>query len=233
MMSEGSSKDCRPLISCSTCLFNAEKIIEEAIESIFAQTYSRWELLLVDDGSSDGSTEIALRYARQYPTRILYLEHAEHRNLGAGTSRDLGIQHAAGEYIAFLDADDIWLPEKLDKQLAIFEVHPQAGMVFGSHNRWFSWTGKLEDITRDEQFPALWDSDIQLDTLVQPPKLFVQYLQDRVGAPLTCGALMRRSVIEDVGGFDQSVSYLNEDGPFFAKIYLKTPVFIETGCGDR
>lgn len=222
-----------PLVSCVTCFLNAEKFVEEAVESVLAQTYDNWELLLVDDGSFDGSTEIALHYAKKYHGKIIYLEHEGHRNLGLSISRNLGIFHSRGSYIAFLDADDIWLPQKLEKQVAILEAQPEAGMVFGLHNRWFSWTGRNEDASRDQEFSAFWDSDIELDTLVWPPKLFTQYLQDKVGTPLTCGVLLRRTVIEEIGDFDQSVSYLNEDGPFFAKLYLKIPIFVESGCWDR
>ena len=223
----------KSLVSCITPFLNEEKFIEEAIESVFAQTHKNWELLLVDDGSTDGSTELALRYARQYPEKVRYLEHEGHQNLGLGVSRNLAIQKAKGDYVAFLDADDIWLPQKLEKQVAILEANPEAGMVFGPHNQWFSWTGNPEDILRDTEAIPLWDSDIQPDTLVKPPKLFTQYLQSRVCTPLTCGVLIKREVIEEIGGFDVDVSYLNEDSPFFAKIYFKVPVFIESECWDR
>jgi glycosyltransferase involved in cell wall biosynthesis len=91
--------------------FNAQKFIEEAVESIVAQTYTHWELFLVDDGSADGSTDIALRYARRYAGRVGYLEHEGHQNQGISASRNLGIANAKGKYIAFLDADDVWLPQ--------------------------------------------------------------------------------------------------------------------------
>lgn len=222
-----------PLVTVIMPFLNAEKFIEESINSVFNQTYHHWQLMLVDDGSSDQSTQIALKYAEQYPNQIYYLEHPNRQNLGLGLSRNLGIRQSIGEYVAFLDADDIWLPEKLEKQLEIFQANPKAGMVFGAHNRWYSWTGKPEDIDQDEIFLPIWGSDIPPDTLIYPPKFFIDYLKDLVGTPLTCGALIKRQVIEEVGFFDREVSFLNEDGPFFARIYLKVPVFMESGCWDR
>src|SRR5918997_1425231 len=117
------------LVSTILPFLNAEKFIEEAIESVFAQTYDDWELLLIDDGSTDGSTRIALQYAERHRGRVRYLEHPEHQNRGVSASRNLGISHARGEYVAFLDADDVWLEHKLEQQVAILSSHPEAGMV--------------------------------------------------------------------------------------------------------
>src|SRR5919199_4729628 len=99
----------KPSISVIIIFLNEEKFIQEAIESVFAQTYDRWELLLVDDGSTDDSTRIALQYAAQFPDKVRYLEHPDHLNRGASASRNLGISHANGDILAFLDSDDVWL----------------------------------------------------------------------------------------------------------------------------
>ncbi|HEX8089705.1 MAG TPA: glycosyltransferase family 2 protein, partial [Blastocatellia bacterium] len=96
------------LVSVIIIFLNAEEFIAEAIESVFDQTYSDWELLLVDDGSTDASAEIALRYAAGYRGRVRYLEHEGHQNRGMSASRNLGIASARGEFVAFLDADDVW-----------------------------------------------------------------------------------------------------------------------------
>ncbi|WP_448571719.1 glycosyltransferase family 2 protein [Trichothermofontia sp.] len=223
----------KPLVSVIIAFLNGQNYISEAIESVIAQTYGNWEIMLVDDGSTDHSMEIALDYSRRYPEKIYYLEHPEHQNLGLGLSRNLGIRQSKGEYIAFLDADDIWLPQKLEKQLSIFQDYPKAGMVFGAHNRWYSWTGNHEDLGKDQEFLPIWGSDIQPNTLVQPPKFFIDYLYNKLGTPLTCSVLIRRQVIDEIGYFDREVSFLNEDGPFFARIYLKVPIFMENACWDR
>ena len=81
----------KPLVTVITIFLNAERFIEEAIESVLAQSYAEWELLLVDDGSTDASTEIALRYAEQYPQKVRYFQHTEHENHGISASQNLGI----------------------------------------------------------------------------------------------------------------------------------------------
>ena len=88
----------KPLVS-GIIIFLAEQFIQSAIENVFAQTYEQWELLLVDDGSTDGSTEIAQRYAAQNPEKVRYLEHDGHENRGMSAARNLGISNAKGEYI--------------------------------------------------------------------------------------------------------------------------------------
>jgi len=130
---------------------NAEAFIQEAIQSIFAQTEDRWELLLVDDGSTDRSTVMAQEFAQRHPDKVRYVEHERHQNLGMSASRNLGIANARGNYIAFLDADDVWLPNKLHEQVAALEAHPEAGMVYGPTQYWHSWTNKREDREKDFQ----------------------------------------------------------------------------------
>src|SRR3954449_4406587 len=107
----------RPVVSVIIIFLNAEQFLREAVESVFGQLYDKWELLLVDDGSTDGSTQLARRYAAHPSGKVRYLEHAGHQNRGMSAARNLGIRHAGGEYIGFLDADDVWLPQKLQEQV--------------------------------------------------------------------------------------------------------------------
>ena len=218
-----------PLVSGIMIFLNAEKYIEEAIASVFAQTYENWELLLVDDGSTDGSTAIAKQYATQHPDRIRYLEHEGHQNRGMSATRNLGIRHAKGDYIAFLDADDVWLPEKLTRQVAMLEAQPEVGVVFGPTQYWYSWTGKPEHANRDSLRPM----GAQPNTLYQPPTLLTAALQDQVKTPATCSVLIRRHVFEQVGGFETSFRGMYEDQAFFSKVYLQFPVFFTPECLDR
>src|SRR5713226_6137053 len=134
----------KPLVSAIIIFLNEEKFLREAIESVFAQTYDNWELLIVDDGSTDASTKNALQYAEQYPTKVRYLEHEAHQNRGMSASRNLGIRHAKGEYIGFLDADDVWLPHKLQRQVVLLESYPSADMIYGASQYWYSSTGNPE-----------------------------------------------------------------------------------------
>src|SRR2546426_7313542 len=139
----------KPLVSVIVIFLNEEKFLQEAIESVLDQTYDHWELLLVDDGSTDASTDIAQQYVAQEAGRVRYLEHEGHQNRGPSASRNVGIRKAKGEFVAFLDADDAWLPLKLERQIAIMSSHPEAAMVYGAIQLWHSWTGKPEDLQRD------------------------------------------------------------------------------------
>ena len=91
----------KPLVSVITIFFNAQKFIEEAIQSVLAQTYPSWELLLVDDGSTDASTEIARGFAEQHLDKVRFLEHDSHKNRGMSASRNLGIRNAVGRIYRF------------------------------------------------------------------------------------------------------------------------------------
>ena len=219
----------KPLVSVIIIFWNAEEFIQEAIESVFDQTYDQLELLLVDDGSTDASTEIALRYAEQHPLKVRYLEHAGHQNRGMSASRNLGIRHAKGEYIAFLDADDVYLPQKLKEQVPLLQSHPEAAMLFGRTQMWFSWTGQPEDIERD----YLTEFDFLPNTLVEPPTLLTQFVQNERYLPCTGSVLLRRDIIERVGGFEEEFRDAYEDMVFYAKVYLKEPVFVAGECWDR
>ena len=222
----------KPLVSAIIIFLNEEKFLREAIESVFAQTYDNWELLLVDDGSNDASTNTALQYAEQYPMKVCYLEHEAHQNRGMSASRNLGIRHAKGEYIAFLDADDVWLPHKLAQQVAIMYAQPEAAMVYGASQYWHSWTGEPEDCQRD-YVPRL---GIGPDTLIMPPTLLTLSLKSAARTPCPSDFLVRRGIVEDVGGFEErfcNVYQLYEDQAFLAKVFLKAPVFVAHECWDR
>lgn len=188
-----------PLVSVVIIFLNAEKFIEEAIKSAFAQTYDHWELLLVDDGPTDESTDIALCYTERYPGKVCYLEHGGHRNRGASASRNLGIRYAQGEYIAFLDADDVWLPEILERLVSIQESNPTAVMVYAPDQFWYSWTGNAEDSQRD----FVQELGVKPNTLFKPPTLLkLCYPIGESISPSTCNLMVRHKVIERVGGFE-------------------------------
>ena len=124
-----------PRVTAIIIFFNEAKYLEEAIQSVIAQTFTDWELLLCDDGSTDASTEIAKKFAEQ-DTRIHYLEHNGHANKGMSATRNLGLSQARGSEIAFLDGDDVWTPDKLEKQTQILDQHPESAMTFGPLLEW-------------------------------------------------------------------------------------------------
>jgi glycosyltransferase involved in cell wall biosynthesis/SAM-dependent methyltransferase len=216
-----------PLVSVIIIFLDEERFVQEAIESVFAQTYGHWELLLVDDGSRDASTQIARRWAEENPGQVHYLEHEGHRNRGMSASRNLGLQHARGGYIAFLDADDIWLPAKLERQLAIMQSEPAAAMVCGPVQWWYSWTGNADDAQRDFVVAP----SCPTSTLVRPPQLLIHLLQHETVT--TTSGLLRREAIESAGGFEEVFRGLYEDQAFCAKLCLKAPVFVARECWYR
>ena len=104
----------QPLVSIITPAYNADAYIEEMICSVLSQTYTNWELIIVDDASTDETKTIISKYL-QCDTRIRYVRN--NKNNGPAKSRNKGIDASFGEYIAFLDSDDSWLPKKLEKQI--------------------------------------------------------------------------------------------------------------------
>lgn len=214
-----------PLVSNIIIFYNAEAYFQEAIESVLSQSYENWELLLVDDGSTDGSTTLAKTYAQKYPEKIYYYQHDNHQNRGMSTSRNLGIEQAKGEYIAFLDADDVWLPHKLSQQVAILECHPDAAMVYGSMLFWFSWS---DSNTALEDYQMI--LGVSPNTLVQPPQLVIPLIQDKIQVPCPSDVMVRRTVFEQVGQFEDRFRGYAEDRAFYIKIFLSQSVFVAGNC---
>ena len=217
----------QPLVSVIMIFLNEARFIQEAVMSVFAQTYDAWELLLVDDGSSDGSTQIAQQFAQRYPEKVHYLEHPGLQNRGMSASRNLGIKLSRGKYLSFLDADDLWLPDKLSQQVAISESLPEAAFVCSRAEWWYSWTGDPADASRDfrQRF------DVPLDTLIPPPLLLQLFLQDQWAS--LCDILIPRQMVERVGGYDESFRGMYEDQVFHAKLCLRWPAFVSSACGYR
>ena len=117
------------LVSVITPMYNSEAFISETIYSVINQTYKNWELILVDDYSTDTTLEIVKSFLDKYPNISIIKNE---KNLGAAISRNQGILKAKGEYIAFLDADDLWKPEKLERQL-IFMKDEKCGVSYSSY----------------------------------------------------------------------------------------------------
>lgn len=218
-------------VSVITPFLNGNEFMDEAISSVLAQTYRSWELLLVDDGSSDESTAKAKRYAGIYPEKIQYLEHPGHENCGQGPSRNLANRHARGKYLAFLDVDDIWLPNKLTNQVQALDFNPEAAMTYGPYFFWYGWTGQPEDLDRDKQCDV--GSGREYDTLVPCPAMLIRHIEKGNGLPVPCSTLVLRAAFEAVGGFEEEFPGMYDDEALFAKLAIHYPVFITTGCWDR
>lgn len=216
----------KPMVSVIINFLNAEEFIEEAIESVFAQTYDNWELLLVDDGSTDASTQVAALYAHQHTSKVRYLEHEGRQNRGASASRNMGSRNARGDYIAFLDADDVWRPRKLEQQVAILESYPEAAMVYGPARYWCTWTGNPDHVHLDR----MQELGVQPNNLITPPKLLILMLRNEDATPCPSGILVRRSTNTEIAGFEDAFRSIFDDQVYYAKLNLEAPVYASDQC---
>jgi glycosyltransferase involved in cell wall biosynthesis len=211
------------MVSVVIVFLNAERFLHEAVESVLGQSYRDWELLLVDDGSGDASSQIASDYVRQYPVRIRYLSHEGGANRGISMSRNLGLARTQGEFVAFLDADDVWLPCKLERQVELLCRVPEAAMVYGSSRYWYSWTQDPADAELDFVPPLR----LQTERLYTPPDLLLRsYPLGQAQSPPPSDILARRAAVATVGGFEDQFRGMYEDQAFFAKLYLDFPVYV-------
>lgn len=132
----------QPTVSTIIPVYNGERYLAAALDSVLNQSAPPTEIVVVDDGSSDGSAAIAHRYAP-------FVHCYQQPHAGPGAARNQGASMAQGDYLAFLDADDLWLPDKLASQMAYLQTHPEIDMVFGHVEQFIS-----PDLTPD-QYPAL------------------------------------------------------------------------------
>jgi len=184
-----------PLVSVVIPAYNAEKYIVEAIKSVLAQTYANWEIIIADDGSNDRTAEI-VRSFNESKIRYFY-----QNNQGQSAARNLALVNCRGDYVAFLDADDIFLPEKLGRQVAFMENQPECAFSY-CKIRYF-YDGKPQE---------LFDLSIE-----HPSGLLREDLIKRGGhtmAPIS--VMFRRQWLDRCGGFDNSLR--RSDEYFF---YLK------------
>jgi glycosyltransferase involved in cell wall biosynthesis len=215
-----------PKVSGIVIFLNAQPFLRDAIESALAQTYCDWELLLVDDGSTDGSTELAKEYAHRYSGKIQYLHHYGHETRGMSASRNRGVREARGEYVAFLDADDVWVPHKLEEQVMLMDEHSEAAMCFGPTLVWHSW-GENSDPASSDWYLV---STSPADRLIEAPSLLVRLLEDEWTCPCTCSVLVRRDVFGKIGAFEEEFRGQMEDMVFYSKVFLQLPVFVSSRC---
>ena len=219
------------LISVIVAFLTAERFIAETIESVIGQTYENWELILVDDGSSDRGTAIVRSYEECYPGRIRYLDHPGHKNFGMCTSRNLAVRHSRGEFIAVLDSDDIWLPQKLEEQVECMKTYPGAALVYGRSEYWYDWTGDPSDTGKN-----FIDTLAPGERLYQAPELLLLCNLGHLGQPPPSDFLLRREALLQVGGFEEAFDpehQMYEDQALLTKIYLHFPVYVSSKCWDR
>ena len=133
------SPEAEPLVSVITPALNAERFLEEMIESVLGQSYERVELVIADGGSSDRTTEIVEGYGRRHPGRVRLLR--EPRGSGVWYRRNRGLLASRGSLMCSHDADDVWLPDKLERQVELMVARPEIGLVYGYFEAFDSETG--------------------------------------------------------------------------------------------
>lgn len=185
-----------PLVSIIIPAYNASRYIREALESALRQTQKNVEIIVVDDGSTDNTIE----YIQSYGDRVRLIEQS---NKGAASARNLGAKEARGLWLAFLDADDVWAPEKLERQIS------------GIGGRNWSYTdmefiGGVNDGLRDSQFTKKHEAQV-LKELVQGN--FIS----------TSTVLIKRETFEESGGFDESLRSI-QDWELWTRVAERNPI---------
>jgi glycosyltransferase involved in cell wall biosynthesis len=219
---------CQPLVSIIIPFLNPGYWLTEAIDSALAQTYTNLEIILIDDGSVDEDAAIALKYCDRFPDRIFYYMHESHVNKGLAASRNLGLSKAQGIFIAFLDADDCWMPAKLTEQLGLFEAMPEIQVVCEASLFWYSWNDPKKE-----------NSIIQIGVqpgVYNPPELMKKLYPFGEGQPpCPSGIIIKREVIDRCGGFEESFSgiyQLYEDQAFLFKVYSSEIIYISNQANN-
>jgi glycosyltransferase involved in cell wall biosynthesis len=218
----------RPLVSIVLCFYNEKLFLEEAIQSVLSQTHDSWELILVDDGSSDESVTIARDYAACFSDRIQYVEHPFHQNLGHSPSRIAGISKCRGKYVAFLDADDVWLPGKLKNQLHIFSDNPGVTATVEASLYWNSWGNK-------QKADQLVQVGVKEGIYKAPDLMLALYPLGNGAAPCPSGMMVHAAVLKrcTFEGLFRGIYQVYEDQAFLSKVYLKETVYVSGACHNK
>jgi len=219
-----------PQVSVVINFLNAQRYLRESIDSVIGQTFRDWELLLVDDGSTDESATIAQSYVDQFPGQVRYLTHPGRINRGAAAARNLGIAESRGEFVAFLDADDIWMPDKLADQVGRMRSHPEVAMVYGPGYFFEDGSGETSELG------FLQPLGLAGDEVIQSPRLFLTFLANFNISPSPSGILVRREAAQGVTGFVEDFKGIHQvfdDQVFYAKLTLRHAVFADRRCWYR
>jgi glycosyltransferase involved in cell wall biosynthesis len=189
-----------PSLSIIIPAHNTEKYLAQAIESVLNQTYTNWELIIIDDASTDTTSVIAEKYAAENP-QIKYIRNDQ--NLGISKTRNKGIALAQGTYIAMLDSDDVWLDrEKLALQIAALEQNPQLGLVG-------TWMKKI-----DEHGNKIGEIQFaQTDSEIRHSLLYRNHIAQS-------SVMFRKNAALELGGYDETLTTM-EDHDLWLKIGSK------------
>jgi len=201
-----------PLVSVIMPAFNCEAFVAEALDSIFAQSYTHIEVVVIDDGSTDGTLAVLEEYKSRYDIQIL-----KQKNSGSAIARSAGMAVAQGPYLAFLDSDDKWLPGKLAEQVNFLETHSDFGLVCSN---WVTWCPNQEGEFDENVSPVIGEQ-------AYSGWLYCDLLLDCV--VWTSSVLMRRSVYEQVGDFNAELRR-GQDYDYWLRISRLTRIHKLDSC---
>jgi len=209
------------LVSVVIIFHNEERYLTKAVASVYAQTFPHWEILLVDDGSSDSSPGIARRLAEENPQQIRVLMHPGGVNRGMSASRNLGLVNARGDYVAFLDADDEYLPERLQRHVEVLAAYPDIQMSVSDHIRLFADDGDGSGTTEFAR-PFF----VVGDQIWRPPMGLMVIMCSRFLGLGICNVTVRRHTALAVGGFNADFTGMYEDQVFISRVLVSHPVYV-------
>ncbi|MGD9365350.1 MAG: glycosyltransferase family A protein [Desulfobacteraceae bacterium] len=179
---------------------NRYAYLGRAIDSVLSQTFQHYELIVVDDGSTDATPDLLSGYGDQ-------IKVIRQRNQGVSAARNKGIRSASGEYIALLDSDDYWLPEKLEKQVTFFKAHPDA-RICQTQEIWIRNGKRVNPKKRHQKYSGMiFEKTLPL-CLVSPSAVMI-----------------RKTLFNEVGGFDEALPAC-EDYDLWLRIAWKYPVYL-------
>lgn len=206
----------QPLVSVIMPAYNTAAYIAEAVDSVLEQDYPCLELIVIDDGSTDGTVDIL----RGYGSRLTLLQQ---RNQGAAVARNAGIQASSGEFIAFLDSDDCWAPGKLTAQVDYLQANPEVGIVYARWLRWFPGG--------DGRFPDA--AELLAEEAARRPPNPKQAVPERSGWLYnrllftsllhTITVVARRSLVEQVGLFNPDLKR-GQDYDYWIRASREAPI---------
>lgn len=211
-----------PLVSVIIPAFNAEHFISEALDSVFAQTYRLIEVIAVDDGSTDKTADIVRKYVRDVQdarnvrtSEAIELIYIYQENAGPSKARNTGIKAAKGDYIAFLDADDRWTPEKLEKQMKFMTANPEISFVFGDMMVFDAHESVIDSVFKKYGYPPCNEKGKIINAF--------ENLLERNFIP-TGTDLIKKACFEKTGYFDESVKHGEDYG-----LWLRITLMYEIG----
>jgi glycosyltransferase involved in cell wall biosynthesis len=197
----------QPAVSVIVPTFNRLEYLRPAVESIFNQTYSDWELLIADDGSAEATREYLRKLSHLPKVRVIWMSHT---GIPAAV-RNAALREAGGKYVTFLDSDDLWESRKLEAQLAVMQTH--------SHCQW-SYTA----FTNVDEFGVAVPTEIHRRWVPCAGEIFERMLRGEVSLRTPCVLATRRLLIE-VGGFDESI-LSGEDYDLWYRLALRSDIAV-------